>query len=225
MKVLPLEARQVGKSYGLSPVLRSVSLKVDQGECAFIVGRNGSGKSTLMRILAGLSSASAGEALLFGQPAHKLQSHDRRRIGLITHQSFLYPQLTARENLEFYAELYGLDHSAKRVNELMKRIGLAPVVDERVATFSRGMEQRLTLARVTIAAPDVLLMDEPFAALDADGVEVAMGLIGEALDRGCAIVISAHEPFSFARLTCTSYALVRGRLCVAQAEYKTQEAV
>lgn len=225
MKELPLEARQVGKTFGLSPVLRAVSLKVDRDECAIIVGRNGSGKSTLVRILAGLSSVSAGEALLFGQPARKLQPHDRRRLGVITHQSFLYPRLTARENLEFYAELYGLDRGPSRVGELLERIGLASVADERVSTFSRGMEQRLTLARATIAKPDVLLMDEPFAALDADGVEAAMGLIGEALDRGCAVVITAHEHFQFARLTFTSYALVRGRLCPTLADAKAAEAL
>jgi len=225
MKALPLEARQVGKTFGLSPVLRAVSLKVDQGECAVIVGRNGSGKSTLVRILAGLSSVSAGEALLFGQPARKLQPYDRRRVGLITHQSFLYSRLTARENLEFYAELYGLDHRASRVTELLERIGLASAADERVSSFSRGMEQRLTLARATIAAPDVLLMDEPFTALDADGVEAAMGLIGGALDRGCAIVITAHEHFQFAQLTFSSYALVRGRLSPAPADSKAEAAV
>src|SRR5215471_700511 len=103
MIACPLEARQVGKSFGVSPVLRSVNLKLHRGEAGIIVGRNGSGKSTLMRILAGLSSPSTGEVLLFGYPARRLSPQDRRRVGLITHQSFLYPRLTARENLEFYA--------------------------------------------------------------------------------------------------------------------------
>jgi len=221
----PIEARDVGKTFGLSPVLRGVTFKVAQGEGAIVVGHNGSGKSTLVRILAGLSSVSSGEAMLFGQPAGMLQPHDRQRVGLITHQSFLYPRLTARENLEFYADLYRLDHPAISVSALLERIGLASVADQRVCTFSRGMEQRLTLARATIAAPDVLLMDEPFAALDTDGVELAIGLIEEALGRGSAIIITAHEAFQLRRLTFTNYALVRGRLCPALDDSKTQEAM
>jgi heme exporter protein A len=219
----PIETRDVGKTFGLSPVLRGVTLKVAQGEGAMIVGHNGSGKSTLVRILAGLSSVSSGEAMLFGQPARKLQAYDRQRVGLITHQSFLYPRLTARENLEFYAELYRLNHSAASVSELLERIGLGSVADQRVCTFSRGMEQRLTLARATIAAPDVLLMDEPFAALDVDGVGLAMGLIEEAIGRGSAIVITAHEAFQLGRLTFTSYALIRGRLRPGTDDLKTEE--
>jgi heme exporter protein A len=218
-----IEARDLNKTFGHSPVLRAVNLKVDQGEGTIIVGRNGSGKSTLVRILAGLSSASAGEALLFGQPARELQPDNRQRIGLVTHQSFLYPKLTARENLEFYAELYRLDRSARRVGELLERIGLAAVAEERVSTFSRGMEQRLTLARATIAAPDVLLMDEPFTALDAEGIKVATGLIEEAVARGCAIVLTAHEHFQFTGFSLASYVLGRGRLFAA-ASAKVKEA-
>jgi heme exporter protein A len=220
----PIEAREVSKTFGLFPALRGVTLKVGQGEGAIIAGSNGSGKSTLVRILAGLSSVSTGEALLFGQPARKLQAPDRRRVGLITHQSFLYPRLTARENLEFYAQLYRLDHPAISAGKLLERIGLAPVADEPVDTFSRGMEQRLTLARATIAEPDVLLMDEPFAALDADGVELATALIEAALGRGSAVVITAHEAFQLRRLAFGGYTLVRGRLHPASGVSKTEEA-
>src|SRR6516225_2403163 len=125
MNHLPIEAREVGKTFGVSPVLRGVNLKVAQGDGAIVAGHNGSGKSTLVRILAGLSSVSSGEALLFGEPASKLQAHYRRRVGLITHQSLLYPRLTARENLEFYAELYRLDQPTVRVGALLERVGLA----------------------------------------------------------------------------------------------------
>jgi heme exporter protein A len=218
MNAMPLQARQVAKSFGVSPLLRGVNLEVCRGECAIIVGRNGSGKSTLIRILAGLLSVTAGEVLLFGQLARTLQPRDRRRIGLITHQSFLYPRLTARENLEFYAQLYGLDDRAKVVLNLLSQVGLQAVADERVSTFSRGMDQRLTLARAIIAKPDVLLMDEPFTALDAEGIELAIRLIGEASDRGCATVITAHEDAQFRGVNSTIYALVSGRLCPPSAD-------
>jgi heme exporter protein A len=219
-----IEARRVEKAFGYSPVLRTVNLKVDHGEGALIVGRNGSGKSTLVRVLAGLSSVSAGEALLFGHPARNLLPQERRRVGLISHQSFLYPRLTARENLEFYAELYRVEHRANRVAEALERVGLTSVADERVGTFSRGMEQRLTLARATLAGPDVLLMDEPFAALDVDGFEMAVGLIQAALQRGCAVVMTAHEHSQFARLNFSSYLLERGRLRAPDDYGKLEEA-
>jgi heme exporter protein A len=218
-----IEAREVSKSFGLSPVLRGVTFQVAAGEGALVAGHNGSGKSTLVRILAGLSPVSAGEALIFGQPARELQAQDRRRVGLLTHQSFLYPRLTARENLEFYAELYRLGRCAISVCELLERIGLGPVADEPVYTFSRGMEQRLALARAIIADPDVLLMDEPFAALDAEGVKLATALIEEALGRGSAIVVTAHETFRLGRLTFTRYALVRGRLRPILGDSKADE--
>jgi heme exporter protein A len=218
-----VEARELGKIFGRTAALREVNLRVGPGEAAIIVGHNGSGKSTLVRVLAGLSSVSTGEALLFGQPARKLQAHYRRRVGLITHQSFLYPRLTARENLEFYANLYRLEHNTRRVNKFLERVGLTSVADERVSSFSRGMEQRLALARATIAAPDVLLMDEPFAALDAAGVKLAVGIIEEALTRGCAILITAHEHFQPMPVTMVSYALVRGRLRLAPVDAETGE--
>jgi heme exporter protein A len=223
MTQFPIEARDVGKIFGVSPVLRGVSLKVAQGQGAIVAGRNGSGKSTLVRILAGLSSVSSGEALLFGQPARKLGAQNRRRIGLVTHQSFLYPRLTARENLEFYAELYQLRPATNRIGKLLSDIGLAAVADERVSTFSRGMEQRLTLARATIGEPDVLFLDEPFAALDGDGIELGVTLIREALGRGSAILMTAHDAPQLGRLTFTSYTLVRGRLHLA-GDLKIEEA-
>jgi heme exporter protein A len=223
MKPPPLEARQVGKVFGICPVLRRVDLKLDRGEGAIVVGGNGSGKSTLIRVLAGLSSVSAGQALLFGQTARKLPPQDRGRIGLMTHQSFLYPRLTARENLEFYAELYRVGRIPMRVGESLERVGLASAADQPVWTFSRGMEQRLTLARATIAMPDVLLMDEPFASLDVEGIDVAMGLIRDAGRRGSAIVITVHEDLRFARLAFTSYALVNGRLSRAIGDSAAEE--
>lgn len=213
MNVVPLQARQAAKIFGVSPVLRAVNLEVDRGECAVIVGRNGSGKSTLIRILAGASSVTAGEVLLFGRPARTLQSHYRRRIGLITHQSFLYRRLTARENLYFYAQLYTRRDCGTAISRLLAQVGLESVADERVCAFSKGMEQRLTLARALIAEPDLLLLDEPFTALDAEGVELATRLIREALARECAVIITAHGDAQFGRLITTSYALVNGRLC------------
>ncbi|MGH8013187.1 MAG: heme ABC exporter ATP-binding protein CcmA [Candidatus Binataceae bacterium] len=207
-----IEARGLDKNFGISPVLRNVNLKVRGGCGALIVGRNGAGKSTLVRILAGLSAPSSGQALLFGLPGRELEPAWRRRVGLLTHQSFLYPNLTAVENLQFYAELYRFRLDGRALEQWLKRIGLTAFAKERVRTFSRGMEQRLALARAMLAVPDALLMDEPFAALDADGAKLVTSLLREALTRGCAAVITAHEPLQLDGMTLEVRELVRGRL-------------
>jgi heme exporter protein A len=216
MDAPPIEARGLDKSFGALPVLRGVNLAVAVGRGVMIIGRNGAGKSTLVRILAGLSASTAGEALLFGHASRELDPALRRRVGLLTHQSFLYPNLTARENLEFYAKIYGLDgsHGGSRsdITRWLERVGLTAAANERVRTFSRGMEQRLALARAMLHAPDVLLMDEPFAALDTDGVVLAATLINEALERGCAIALTAHEPLKLEGIALDLAEIVRGRL-------------
>jgi heme exporter protein A len=209
---VPIEARALDKSFHHSPVLREVSFRVDAGAGALIIGRNGAGKSTLMRILAGLSSPSAGDALLFGAASRTLTPELRRRLGLVTHQSFLYPNLTARENLEFYAALYRLDPRRADISGWLARVGLDSAADDRVRTFSRGMEQRLGLARALLPAPDVLLMDEPFAALDTDGSAMVTALLAQALDRGCALVVTAHQPLALPATRFALYEIVRGRL-------------
>jgi heme exporter protein A len=212
-----IEARGLEKTFGTSPVLRNINLKVTAGKGAMIVGRNGAGKSTLIRILAGLSSPTRGEALLFGLPGNGLEASWRRRVGLMTHQSFLYPNLTARENLRFYAELYRIKVADTVIEQWLERIDLSAFGDERVRTFSRGMEQRLALARTMLPSPDVLLMDEPFAALDADGVALVTSVLNDAAQRGCAVVITAHEPLQLDEIAFEVHELVRGRLAAAEA--------
>jgi len=145
-----IEARGLGKTFGSTPIPRSVNFKIISGGGAMIVGRNGAGKSTLVRILAGLTAPTTGTALLFDRPSHALEASVRARTGLVTHQSFLYPNLTARENLIFYADLYGRRRDAGEISAWLQRVGLARAADDRVRTFSRGMEQRLTLARALL---------------------------------------------------------------------------
>jgi heme exporter protein A len=207
-----IEARGLDKTFGTVPILRSVNLAVPAGVVAMIIGRNGAGKSTLVRILAGLSVPSDGEVLLFGASSRTLEPEWRRRMSIVTHQSFLYPNLTARENLEFYADLYEVADSRVEIGRWVDRVGLASAIDARVRTFSRGMEQRLTLARAMLTRPDVLLMDEPFAALDADGVALVADILREAIARGCAVVLTAHQAIAIEGLRFELYEIVRGRL-------------
>ncbi|HVA68780.1 MAG TPA: heme ABC exporter ATP-binding protein CcmA [Candidatus Binataceae bacterium] len=208
----PIEALALDKSFGAIPVLRGISLRVEAGRGAAIVGGNGTGKSTLLRILAGLSAPDSGSATLFGAAASSLAAPIRRRVGFVSHQSFLYPNLTARENLEFYAALYRLADIPALTKDWLDRVGLASAADLRVAGFSRGMEQRLTLARALMPAPAVILLDEPFAALDADGADRAMRLVNEALARDAAILVTAHSSAALEAQGFEIHNLVRGRL-------------
>ena len=211
-----LEARSLGKSFGPTPVLRDVNLSVGAGRGAAVIGANGAGKSTLIRLLAGLSAPTLGAALLFGEPARSLRPGSRRRVGLLSHQSFVYPNLTARENLEFYATLYGVEDARAVATEWLERVALGAAAEARVRGFSRGMEQRLALARAMLARPDVLLLDEPFAALDADGAALATALVGETMARGCAVLASAHSAGAFEEMGFAVLILTRGRLVRAE---------
>jgi heme exporter protein A len=207
-----VETHSLAKTYGLALVLRDVGLRLLSGAGAFVIGGNGAGKSTLLRILAGLEAPSGGHALVFGQDTRKLAARYRRRIGVMAHQSFLYPNLTARENLEFFAELYSLTEPRASADRWLSRIGLADVADARVRTFSRGMEQRLSAARAMIAEPALLLLDEPFASLDHDGAEIVAALIRGAIERGAAVIATAHAVPEIEGVEFAVYEISRGRL-------------
>jgi heme exporter protein A len=207
-----VETHSLAKTYGLALVLRDVDLRLLSGAGAFVIGGNGAGKSTLLRILAALEAPSGGHALVFGQDTRKLAARYRRRIGVMAHQSFLYPNLTARENLEFFAELYSLTEPRASADHWLARVGLADVADARVRTFSRGMEQRLSAARAMIAEPALLLLDEPFASLDHDGAEIVAALIRGAIERGAAVIATAHAVPEIEGVEFAVYEISRGRL-------------
>jgi heme exporter protein A len=187
-----VETHSLAKTYGLAPILREVNLRLLAGAGAFVVGGNGAGKSTLLRMLAGLETPSVGTALIFGHDARRLVARYRRRIGMMSHQSFLYPNLTARENLEFYGELFSLPDPHATAAHWLERVGLAHVAEARVRTFSRGMEQRLSVARAMLHEPALLLLDEPFASLDHDGAEIVAHLVRAAIERGASVIATAH---------------------------------
>ena len=205
-----VETRALTKTFGITPVLREVELRIEKGRCALLIGGNGSGKSTLLRILAGLSQPTSGDAIVFGENSRDL-GVARRRIGMLTHQSWLYPNLTARENLDFYAELYGLPNRDELALKWIQAVGLKAAADERVREFSRGMEQRLSIARAMLTEPDLLLLDEPFAALDPDGVAIVRELMRTAIACGAAALITAHSSLDL-ELEIDRYQIVNGRV-------------
>jgi heme exporter protein A len=206
-----VETRALIKTFGATPVLRDINLQLHEGSGALLIGGNGSGKSTLLRILAGLSQPTSGDAMVFGANSRSLNVEDRRRIGMLTHQSWLYPNLTARENLEFYAELYGLPDRDRLAAKWLEAVRLSASSDDRVREFSRGMEQRLSIARAMLPQPALLLLDEPFAALDPEGVAIVAELIRASIERGCAALFTAHAPLDLG-IAMDRYQIINGRV-------------
>jgi heme exporter protein A len=178
-----IRARRLGKRYGERRVFADVDLDLDRGGLLLVTGPNGSGKTTLLRVLAGLAAPSAGE----------LQLPPREAIGYLGHEPLVYRELTPLENLSLFGRLYRIPERGERIGMLLERFGLWEVRHERVATFSRGMQQRLGLCRVLLHDPGLLLLDEPANALDRHGLE----LLGDVLaDRGRAVAVATHDPRS-----------------------------
>lgn len=205
-----LTATNIGKLYGLRPVLKGVSLSVERGEFVAVLGANGAGKTTLLRILATLARPSAGSLTIAGVDA--LQHADRARayIGMVSHQSLIYPDLTARENLEFFGRMYGIDDAGikkpaasdsaspiqnpqSKIENALRRVNLWNRRDDFARTFSRGMIQRLTIARAILHDPPLLLMDEPFTGLDQTSAANLSALLRETAMSDRAVIMTTHE--------------------------------
>ena len=178
-----LELVRVAKTYGVKVIFKDVSCAFTGGSITMLVGGNGAGKSTLMRIMAGLSRPSAGEARLNGQAS----------LGYLGHATFLYPGLTALENLDFWRTACGLALARKDLVAVLERVGLQAHAHERAGVFSRGMAQRLNLARVLMQTPDLLLLDEPGTGLDAASLALLRSEVVAARARGACIVFISHD--------------------------------
>ncbi|MBI5504613.1 MAG: heme ABC exporter ATP-binding protein CcmA [Deltaproteobacteria bacterium] len=211
-----VSAERLERRFGAVPVLRGLDLEVARGQGVALFGPNGAGKSTLLRTLAGLLRANQGSVRVFGNelPAG---ADLRRRIGYLGHESFLYRDLTARENLAYYARLFSIDADRLPLAAL-EEVGLARFAERRVATFSRGMLQRLALARVFLHNPDLLLLDEPLTGLDPQGGELLARMLIERRKRGVTILMATHDLER--ALACSTRALVlaRGRVAWDSAE-------
>jgi len=200
----------VWKFYGDFPALRDIGFAVEPGACLALLGRNGAGKTTLLRILAGLGKAGRGEVKIFGENPRREAA--RRRIGVLGHGIGVYEELSAYENLRLFARLYGMDDPARTAMEWLEKIGLERVKDSLVREFSRGMRQRLAVGRAFLHAPSLLLLDEPFTALDDRAIAVLQGLLGKARAAGSTIVMSTHQLREALELATDVALLVRGKL-------------
>ena len=186
-----LEIDGVWKFFGDFPALKSVELHVQPGSVLALLGRNGAGKTTLLRILAGLSKPSRGEVRILGAAAREQST--RRRIGVLGHSISIYDELSAFENLVMFGNLYGLSDASRRADAMLERVGLGRVRDGLAREFSRGMRQRLAVARAFLHDPEVLLLDEPFTSLDDKAIAVLQSMLQEMRDSGRTIVMSTHQ--------------------------------
>ena len=181
----------VWKFYGDYPALRNVSLSAAPGACLALIGRNGAGKTTLLRTIAGFSRPGKGKITIFGNGPR--DTNTRRLMGFIGHGISVYDELSALENLTLFGKLYGVADPKRTALDWLERTGLDRVKDGLVREFSRGMRQRLAVARAFLHEPKVLLLDEPFTSLDDRAIAVLQRLLREALADGKTIVMSTHQ--------------------------------
>jgi len=200
----------VWKFYGDYPALRDIRLKAAPGECLALIGRNGAGKTTLLRIIAGFSRPGRGQVRINGSEPRETAT--RRQVGFLGHGISVYDELSAMENLTLYGRLYGLADPPRAAREWLERTGLARVANGLVREFSRGMRQRLAVARAFLHEPRVLLLDEPFTALDDKAIAVLSRLLREALASGRTVVMSTHQLREALELASHVALLVRGQL-------------
>lgn len=188
-----IETRGLVKAFGYAPVLKNVDFSVERGAFVALLGPNGSGKSTLLRLLAGISKPTAGTITIGGWALPKEGAAVRAQIGMVGHKALLYEQLTARENMRFFAKLYDLSLSDADIEARIAQVGLKRHTDQVVRTYSRGMQQRLSIARALLHDPAVLLFDEPFTGLDQDASALLDGLLQDAHAEGRTIVMTTHQ--------------------------------
>jgi len=200
----------VWKFFGDFPALANINLNVPGGTCLALIGRNGAGKTTLLRMLAGLSKAARGNISIFGGDARA--EGTRKRIGVLGHGIGVYEELSAFENLRLFGRLYGVGNPRAAATEWLERTGLDRVSDGLVREFSRGMRQRLAVARAFLHNPELLLLDEPFTALDDRAIAVLQGLLKSALAEGRTVIMSTHQLREALELATDVALINRGKL-------------
>ena len=214
MLIDSVEVRGLGKRYGLHRALHAVDLDLQAGGVCALLGPNGAGKSTLLGILSSIVRPSGGTVRYLEGGKQTLSGQAlRREIGVVAHESFLYPGLTALENLNFWGRLYQVESLAERSRDLLREVGLEEKAWERTAgTYSRGMVQRLSVARTMLHEPSVLLLDEPFTGLDRGGAQALARALEGAVERGSVVLVITHDLESIAGITKHVAVLRRGKL-------------
>ncbi len=205
-----ITVRKLVKRFGLKPVLRGMDFSVEPGEFVALLGPNGAGKTTFLRILASLSRPTMGSVSIAGYSLPSQAAAVRRRLGVVSHLPLLYGDLTAEENLAFYARMYDIDQAAKRISEVLDMVGLVARRKDLVRTFSRGMQQRLAIGRAVLHDPEVVLFDEPHTGLDQDACQMLDAVLSQVAARGRTVVMTSHDLARVADLASRFDVLSRG---------------
>jgi heme exporter protein A len=209
---LYLEISGLKKSFGLKPVLRGIDLTLRRGERMALMGANGAGKTTLLRILAALTKPGSGNVTIDGLDVERDAQQVRRLVGFVAHQPYLYDELSALENLLFFGKMYSVKDAQARSRQLLRRVGLEKRAGDRVGTFSRGMVQRLSLARALLHSPQLLLLDEPDTGLNQEGIQMVTDLLDEHTRQGGTAFLTTHQPERALTLTHNIITLRGGRI-------------
>ncbi|HVN84906.1 MAG TPA: heme ABC exporter ATP-binding protein CcmA [Candidatus Binatia bacterium] len=212
MAAAAIETRGLTRNFGGVPALRGVDFTLAPGEAVALFGPNGAGKSTLLRLCATLLRPSSGSVKIFGADGGSGNPQVRRRTGFLSHQSFLYPDLTPMENLSFYARMFGVADPPHRVHDVIEQVGLVGWANRPVRTLSRGLEQRCALARALLHEPDLLLLDEPFTGLDVNASAILRAVLDTAHRRGAALVMTTHDVAQGLASCRRAVILARGKL-------------
>lgn len=191
---MKIELKGLSKSFGSVQVLKKCNLSLESGELICLVGSNGAGKTTLLRIISGLLGADRGQLFVDGEEWLLNSSEWRRKCALVAHKTFLYQNLTGLENLRFFSRLYQIDMSDAELKEKLAEVGLAKAGGRQVRTYSRGMQQRLTIARAILSRSDLLILDEAFTGLDKEGSELLNRILLSCKAEGTAILMTSHDP-------------------------------
>ena len=207
-----LEVEALTKRFGGTVALDNVTFSIESGETVALLGPNGAGKSTLMRVCATLLRPNHGRVRLFGQDTSSDAAGVRKRLGLLSHETFLYPDLTPTENLLFHARIFGVSRPAARVAAMLDRMDLIGWAHRPLRTLSRGAQQRCALARVLLHEPDLLFLDEPFTGLDLNAAAVLGDVLADVRARRVTVMMSTHDLARCFESCSSALVLSRGRI-------------
>jgi heme ABC exporter ATP-binding subunit CcmA len=188
-----ITVKKLVKRFGMKAVLRGLDFEAHPGEFVALLGPNGAGKTTFLRILASLSRPSLGEVHIAGHKLPNEAAQVRARLGVVSHLPLLYGDLTAEENLRFYARMYGITNYGSRISEVLEMVGLENRRRDLVRTYSRGMQQRLAIGRAVLHDPDVMLFDEPYTGLDQDASVMLDAVLKAVAAQGRTVVMTSHD--------------------------------
>ncbi|WNF37113.1 heme ABC exporter ATP-binding protein CcmA [Bacillaceae bacterium IKA-2] len=212
-----IETKALVKTIGDKMILRGINLSIKKGETVAILGPNGAGKSTVLKILGGLIKPTSGEIKINGVDFKKDSYDSKRKIGFLAHNSFLYDHLTPLENLKFFGKLYGVVNIEERAKKLIDEVGLSVFTHDPVQSFSRGMIQRIAIARAIIHEPEILLFDEPHTGLDQQAIKILNNVINRMKQEKSTILMVTHD-FGQAIETCDRFIIIKNGKVVGDLE-------